>query len=153
MFALIGYLLCRILKPALSVVRRPPEAPAWSMAALRGAAGREEFSWRRSWLFSKRLANYFSALMALSVKSPVAGRCRIVAAKMRAAGRAEGALALGTPGQWNWSGRFGCRFAVLRHHAFLLLCAGLLFRSRRILFRDRRLLFRGSGFHFGDAGL
>jgi len=43
MFALIAYLLCRILKPALSVVRRPPEAPAWLMAALRGVAEREEF--------------------------------------------------------------------------------------------------------------
>jgi hypothetical protein len=45
MFALIGYLLCRILKPALSVARRPREAAAWLMAALRGVAGREEF-WR-----------------------------------------------------------------------------------------------------------
>src|ERR1035438_5301186 len=91
--------------------------------------------------------------MALSVKSPVAAGCRIVAAKVRAAGRADGALALNTLGQWNWTDRFSCRFAVLRRHAFLLPCGGLLFRSSRFLFRSHGLLFRGSGFHFCDGGL
>jgi hypothetical protein len=43
MFALIGYLLCRNLKLELSATRRPREAPAWLMAALRGVAGCEEF--------------------------------------------------------------------------------------------------------------
>jgi hypothetical protein len=43
MFALIGYLMCRNLKLALSATLWPREAPAWLMAALRGVAGREEF--------------------------------------------------------------------------------------------------------------
>src|SRR5260370_16495369 len=45
MFGLIGDLLWRNLKLALSAIRRPREAPAWLMAALRDVAGREEFWW------------------------------------------------------------------------------------------------------------
>jgi hypothetical protein len=43
MLALVGYLMCRNLKPALSVARWPGEAAAGLTAALRGVAGREGF--------------------------------------------------------------------------------------------------------------
>jgi hypothetical protein len=107
MFALIGYLLCRNLKLALSAIRRPLKAPAWLMTALRGVAGREEFrcpieavprpvSLRDTsecvmteMLLSKRLTNYISALTALPVKGPVGPGRRIIGTKLCAAGRAD----------------------------------------------------------------
>jgi hypothetical protein len=56
MFALVGYLLCRNLKPALSVARWRREAAVGLTAALRGVDGGEGF-WRPMESVPRRVAS------------------------------------------------------------------------------------------------